>query len=582
MKTFTIKSFRNSHLKEKVHWKAANWALIFVFAVMLCSPPSGYAQKVDLPPPGTIVAASESFIPMTVKGIKVYPDNPLRFDFILDTGDAKLTEKELRQVSARLIKYFLASLTIPDNDLWVNLSPYEKDKIIPESFGKTEMGQDIMAQDYLLKQLTASLMYPEDETGKRFWDRVYDKAYRLYKTTKIPISTFNKVWIVPDKAAIYQTEDKAFVVESRLKVMLEEDYVAVSDNIDKGTIGKNSLEKKDIEHLSNISSQVVRDVLIPEIEKEINTGENFALLRQIYNSLVLATWFKKALKESLLSKIYVDQHKLKGVDSKDTAAKEKIYGRYMQAYKKGAYDYIKRDYDPHMGKVIPRRYFSGGFDSTKLPEISELRMSTIQKGDFILRKLQQMDSHQVDQGFDAVALQLSEQKVNVVMAEAGSVEMKGLQQAIAKLPAGTAKPTVLPVTDVMLSEGVSDAQFSDILENAMGTDRMEAFKTREQKVAVFTGLGMQGDQVSQLTDKFSQAGISPTFAALSATSTELAKVNLPTGQLLVGTKDSLVATRAVQMQTEIQEIPEMNIAQMDNMFSDSGNVYTISADFSPW
>ena len=37
-------------------------------------------------------------------------------------------------------------------------------------------GRDLLAQDYLLKQLAASLMYPEDELGKEFWGRVYQKA----------------------------------------------------------------------------------------------------------------------------------------------------------------------------------------------------------------------------------------------------------------------------------------------------------------------------------------------------------------------------------------------------------------------
>jgi hypothetical protein len=46
----------------------------------------------------------------------------------------------------KLIKYFLASLTIPEKDLWVNLSPYEKDRIIPQSFGLTEMGRDLLSR----------------------------------------------------------------------------------------------------------------------------------------------------------------------------------------------------------------------------------------------------------------------------------------------------------------------------------------------------------------------------------------------------------------------------------------------------
>ena len=88
--------------------------------------------------------------------------------------------------SSKLIKYFLAALTTPENEMWVNLSPYEKDRIIPDAFGITEMGRDLLAQDYILKQITSSLMYPEDELGSRFWDKVYAAAYEKFGSVDIP------------------------------------------------------------------------------------------------------------------------------------------------------------------------------------------------------------------------------------------------------------------------------------------------------------------------------------------------------------------------------------------------------------
>ena len=106
-------------------------------------------------------------------------------------------------------------MTIPEKDLWVNLSPYEKDRIIPQSFGLTEMGRDLLAEDYMLKQITASLIYPEDETGKRFWKRIYEEAASKYGTTNIPVNTFNKVWILHEKAEVYENAKAgtAYVVE---------------------------------------------------------------------------------------------------------------------------------------------------------------------------------------------------------------------------------------------------------------------------------------------------------------------------------------------------------------------------------
>jgi len=190
--------------------------------------PVARADEFRLPAPGVMVHLSPPLDPPILKGIKVHPDNPFRFDFILDKGDSLSLVKEgdrgsLKEEATKLIKYFLASLTIPEKDLWVNLSPYEKDRIIPQSFGLTEMGRDLLAEDYILKQVTASLIYPEDGIGKKFWKRIYAEAAKRFGTTDIPVNTFNKVWIVPEKAVVYESAqvETAYVVESKLKVMLE-------------------------------------------------------------------------------------------------------------------------------------------------------------------------------------------------------------------------------------------------------------------------------------------------------------------------------------------------------------------------
>ena len=105
--------------------------LCFLFTSIV-GPNPVFAQDIRLPEPGVMVPLSPEFNPPILKGIKVHPDNPLRFEFILDSGDSKLSNDALKDESSKLIKYFLASLTIPEKDLWVNLSPYEKDRIIPE------------------------------------------------------------------------------------------------------------------------------------------------------------------------------------------------------------------------------------------------------------------------------------------------------------------------------------------------------------------------------------------------------------------------------------------------------------------
>jgi len=343
--------------------------------------PIAHAQNVsNLPLPGVMVTMSPGFTPTIVRGITVHPDNPLRFDFIVDTGDEHLEGEEFKKEAEKLIKYFLASLTIPEEELWVNLSPYEKNRIITKDFGLTDMGIDLLGQDYILKQLTASLIYPEDDLGNKFWQNVYKKAEQKYGTKEIPVNTFNKVWIVPDKAVVYEYNGSAFIVERHLKVMLEQDYLALKKNMENDEIGTDQLNENDVEQLSEVSSEVIREIVLPEIEKEVNEGKNFARLRQIYNSMILAAWYKGSLKESLLTQVYVDKNKVKGVDIDDKEVKNDIYNQYLEAFKKGVFDYIREDYDETKQEIIPRKYFSGGFttdDGDDVPLVDEIQQDKI-------------------------------------------------------------------------------------------------------------------------------------------------------------------------------------------------------------
>ncbi len=347
--------------------------------------PGLYAQEFRLPVPGALVHLSSPLEPPLLKGIKIHPDNPFRFDFILDKGNATSSQQEqLKQEAFKLIKYFLASLTIPEKDLWVNLSPYEKDRIIPQSFGLTEMGRDPLAEDYMLKQITASLIYPEYEVGKKFWKRVYAEAARRYGTTNVPVNTFNKVWIVPEKAVVYENAKAgtAYVVESKLKVMLEQDYLAMQKG-DRYIIKDKNAPVTFLKNTSALGSQIVREIVIPELTREVNENKNFAQLRQVYNSLILATWYKKKIRSSILEQIYTDKNKTAGVQYTSTLipAQERIqfkndveglYQEYLKAFKKGVYNYIKEEIDPVTQETIPRKYFSGGIGFSAGGQAGEL------------------------------------------------------------------------------------------------------------------------------------------------------------------------------------------------------------------
>lgn len=326
---------------------------LVVFVSLLCFLAAGSAVPAvhgqDILAARPLMALSQPFTPAVLKGLRVYPDHPFRFDFILDKGNSRLAQGGLIDESNKLIRYFLAALTIPEKDLWVNLSPYEKDRIITDEFSTTEMGRDLLAQDFILKQVTAALIHPESFTGKDFWQKVYASAYEKYGTTDIPLDTFNKVWILPAKAQVYENGDSVFVTGAALKVMLESDYLAAMH-----AAGPSSQ--------NNISRDILRNVVLPMLEKEVNEGENFAPLRQVYFSLILAKWYKETLKASIINLKYSDKKKVYGVDLADKGDREAIYRRYLDLFRNGVFNYVKEVQDPFTREVLPRKYFAGGCD----------------------------------------------------------------------------------------------------------------------------------------------------------------------------------------------------------------------------
>ncbi len=311
-----------------------------------------------------VVAVSEAFAPAVLRGFRVDPDNPLHFDFILDKGDFQVSGgtkdlSSLEKESTRLIKYFLTALTVPSEDLWVNLSPYEADRIIPDPLGQTEMGRTFLEQDYLLKQLTSALICPERKLGAAFWKRVYAKAYARFGTTQVPLDSLNKVWIMPGQAKVYEKGSNVYIVDAGLKVMLETDYKSVTKAGEDLVSSRPNAITNDAS--TELYNQIMREVIIPELTREVNEGRNFAALRQAHYALVLAAWVEKKIKDSVLDKAFTGQNRIKGYESNDPKAKDRIYAQYVEAFRKGAYNYIREEVEVESREVIPRKYFAGGY-----------------------------------------------------------------------------------------------------------------------------------------------------------------------------------------------------------------------------
>ena len=344
-------------------------ALGLIFS-LVTGPEGAYAQGAfveTLPEPGAMVGLSAAFVPVLVKGLVVHPDKPLNFDLIVDSGNDTTEQSVIQEQTRRMAQYFLAAITVPEDQLWVNLSPYEKDRVIENELGQTVLGRDMLAQDYILKQLASSLIYPEKGLGKEFWARVYAQAQAKFGTTDIPVDTFNKVWIMPEKAEVFEKGDAVYVTGARLKVMLDSDREARSrqkDAVESRAPGGAAVP----DERTAVAKALMREIVLPAIEKEVNAGRNFAVIRQVYYAAILAKWYRELVQDTLLADAYVGKNKVAGVTSDEKALREEIYQRYIAAYKKGVFNYIKEE-PAAGGDTLPRQYFAGGIEDFAMKDV---------------------------------------------------------------------------------------------------------------------------------------------------------------------------------------------------------------------
>lgn len=268
-----------------------------------------------------------------LKGVKIDPGDPLSFSFIIDMGD----ESEISEDDAgRLVKYFLAGLTVPAESLWVNLAPYEKDRVVDEVLGITDMGADMLEQDYVLKQLSSGLTHPDTPTGRAYW--------------QVESGELSKIWIEPKTAVVKEDRGLALITEADMKVVSE-------------------------------AGMRCSAPFMETVEREVNFGRNFSRLRQVYNSLILSVWFKKKFAQTFYAH-YMDKNKIAGIDIEDKEIKDKVFAKYVSAFEKGAYNIIRKERDPQTKRLVKRTYFSGGVNNSRLPDIEKTIAARIVADDF--------------------------------------------------------------------------------------------------------------------------------------------------------------------------------------------------------
>ena len=309
----------------------------------------------------------DKFRPLHLRSLG-YDNNQNNLRLLLDKGDLKNPKKpDLETTTKTLLNYFFVGVTLPNDTFWVNLRPDSENNIIDPDLATTDVGKILLEADLQLKKDTAKFTSPGTPEGKEYWEKLYQKAGELLGYENVTIPTLTRPWIVPGEIIIRETKDNAYIYKATLKVMLEQDYLKDSANY--------NFDDPRLRTLNEYSSQLIRDLIIPKLTKEVNISKRYAPLRQVYYSLILAQWFKSRFygKGGLYSWL-IDRRNLQGLTSKVSWSKTTYFKAYQKSFKDGEYNIQQPVYTPY-GQTV-RSYFSGGFVcNVPMPAVSSPRVA---------------------------------------------------------------------------------------------------------------------------------------------------------------------------------------------------------------
>lgn len=241
-------------------------------------------------------------------------------------------------------------LALPVQSFWVNLNPDQPDKIVDAQLAKTDAGRVLLQADLRMKRTMAKIMVPDNPVGNRFWDA-------LQHDNGAPCWISHRVWAEAAPASVRENGGELYILDAPLKVQAE----PLEVNTPSGPPCKQPKAMQ--EHNFNL----IKTIVIPEVEKAVNAAPEYQDLRSVYHSRVAAEWIrqrndvKPGAYASIIGSNNVDQWPARTPWNPNDVFKE-----YLQSYKEGDFRF-QRQYEQD-GQLLTFEFFTGGVILDKAPK----------------------------------------------------------------------------------------------------------------------------------------------------------------------------------------------------------------------
>ncbi|WP_086804634.1 hypothetical protein [Streptomyces caniscabiei] len=242
-------------------------------------------------------------------------------------------------------------LALTPDKFWVNLNPDEPDRVMDSKFASTDAGRILLEADLQMKHDFYKAMDPETDLGRRYWAA-------LPKQNGKPCMPGLRNWIEPKPAQVREQDGGIYILDAPLALKS-----TAQETVTEGP-GEPICDPNDAEIAA--AQAVIDSMIVPEVEKQINSAPQYADLRRVYTSRVAAEYIRQQD-----AKNPTDFRPI--INSDDVKAwplraphqnwdKDELFRKYRKIYTEGEFTY---DVETAQGVQV---YIVGGVDFSKQPK----------------------------------------------------------------------------------------------------------------------------------------------------------------------------------------------------------------------
>jgi hypothetical protein len=205
----------------------------------------------------------------------------LRYAMQARPGPAAADPAAALQAAQQASDAFFVWLALPPDAFWVNLHPYQPERIIDPRLAGTEAGRVLLESNMLLKRALAAAQHPDTPTGANWWREVA-RLYGDRYVTGCPGVT-HRFWISPAPATVHATADELYILDAPLVV----------NAVIEPSLPQRPECPPNPPELDAAWIELYRKLIVPVAQHAVNTAPAFEPLRRVYLSRVAAEWFRQ-------------------------------------------------------------------------------------------------------------------------------------------------------------------------------------------------------------------------------------------------------------------------------------------------